>query len=116
MKLNELTKQDLETIKERALQLAIEDYRKECEREKQMPKQMPDFIFRTIEKAMEMFCDNITKITEEIKDVSLARYVTELAVAIVNSTNDFQQMIFSKIVMKCFSEFFFPVLEEYGIN
>lgn len=116
MKLNELTKEDLETIKEKALQLAVEDYRKEFEKEKQLPKQMPDFIFKPIEKSMQMFCDNITKVTGKIKDVSLARYISELAVAVVNSTNGFQEIVISKIVMKCFSEFFLPILEEYGIN
>ena len=116
MKLNELTKEDLETIKEKALQLAVEDYRKEFEKAKQLPKQMPDFIFKAIEMSMQMFCDNITKVTEKIKDVSLARYVSDLAVAIINSTNGFQEIFISKMTMKCFSEFFFPILEEYGIN
>lgn len=116
MKLNELTNADLETIKEKALQLAVEDYRKEYEKEKKISKQMPDFIFKTIEMSMQMFCDNITKATEKIKDVSLARYVSELAVAIINSTNGFQEIVISKMAMKCFSEFFLPILEEYGIN
>lgn len=116
MKLNELTKEDLETIKEKALQLAVEDYRKEFEKEKQISKQMPDFIFKTIEMSMQMFCDNITKATEKIKDVSLARYVSELAVAIIDSSDGFQTIFIGKMTMKCFSEFFLPILEEYGIN
>ena len=77
---------------------------------------MPDFIFKTIEMSMQMFCDNITEVTEKIKDVSLAHYVSELAVAVVNLIDGFQTIVISKMVMKCFSEFFLPILEEYGIN
>lgn len=116
MKLNELTKEDLETIKGKALQLAVEDYRKECEKEKQLPKQMPDFMFKPIEKSMQTFCDKLTQIMEENEEVSLAQFVSQMAVAVVNSIDGFQQIVISQIVMKCFSEFFLPILEEYGIN
>ena len=116
MKLNELTKEDLETIKEKALQLAVEDYRKEFEKEKQLPKQMPDFMFKTIEKSMQTFCYKLTQIIEENEEVSLAQFVSQMAVAVVYSIDGLQEIVISQIAMKCFSEFFLPILEEYGIN
>lgn len=115
MKLSELTRQDLETIKEKAIELAKEDYKKESEEDEELPEEMPDHMLKHIKRSITLFCDLIVEDNEEDKKKSLLQFTLDVAdMLIMTATPD--GVSFNKMVFKCFNEFLLPALKEYGVE
>lgn len=115
MKLSELTSQDLETIKEKAIELAKEDYKKEFEDDEEISEEVSHLILTHIEGSIRLFCDLIAGDNERGKKQSLLQFTLAVADMLIMTVTP-EDVTFNKMVFKCYNDIFLPVLKEYGVE